>query len=79
MEYYCRGKKVHRQEPMRKLLLFEKQAQKSGDTSPRGSLGRDASFTSPSANTTGSGIPVSNSRGGMSTTNSRASGLPRLS
>jgi hypothetical protein len=49
-------------EPMRKLLLFEKQAQRSGEVSPRGLLGRENSYLSSA----GSGIGVSGSRPGPS-------------
>lgn len=62
---------------MRKLLLYEKQAQKSGEVSPRGVLGREPSFMS-SASTSGSGgIAVSGSR--PSNPNPLRSGsLPRI-
>jgi len=59
VEYYCRDKKVHRLEPMRKLLLFEKQAQRSGEISPAGILGRELSFLSSGQS---SGVAVSGSR-----------------
>lgn len=58
VEYYCRDKKVHRLEPMRKVLLLEKQAQKSAN-SPR-PTGRQNSVTSLSS--MNGGIGVSGSR-----------------
>jgi len=60
VEYFCRDKKVHRFEPMRKLLLFEKAAQKSnGETTPR-PTGRQNSI--PSVNATDNGISIAGSR-----------------
>jgi arrestin-related trafficking adapter 3/6 len=75
-EYYCRNKKVHRLEPMRKLLLFEKQAQKSGDSSPRGVIGREPSFMSSTSTSGGGGIAVAGSRPNL--VPSRPGALPRL-
>ena len=71
VEYWCRDKKVHRLEPMRKLLLYEKQAQKSdlSPTSPLDSLG-------PSFLSLSSGIGVSGSRNPPPS--SRPGGLPRF-
>jgi len=80
IEYYCRDKKVHRLEPMRKLLLFEKQAQRSGEVSPAGVLGREPSFMSFNPS---SGIAVSGSRPAPPSSNhtstgpASARGLPR--
>ena len=56
VEYYCRDKKIHRLEAMRKLIVFDKQAQKSDD-SPHGRISREPSFMSLS-----SGVGISGSR-----------------
>ena len=53
VEYYCRDKKVHRIEPMRKLLVFEKQAQRSGEVSPHGVVGREPNFMSSGSSEVG--------------------------
>jgi hypothetical protein len=53
---------VHRMEPMRKLLLYEKQAQKSGEVSPRGVVGREPSFMSSASTSVSGGIAVAGSR-----------------
>ena len=78
VEYYCRNKKVHRLEPMRKLLLFEKQAQRSGEISPAGILGRELSFLSSGQS---SGVAVSGSRPptvpNTTTSSADARGTPR--
>ena len=58
MEYYCKDKKFHRLEPMRSLIVFEKQAQKSGEISPQGIVGREPSFMSSAS----SGVGVSGPR-----------------
>jgi len=47
---------------MRKFLVFEKQAQKSGEVSPAGILGREPSFLSSGQSFSSSGIAVSGSR-----------------
>ena len=64
VEYYCRGKKVHRMEPQRKLLLFEEQAQKSGEVpTQRGLVIRQPSYLGPSTSTSSSsGIGISGAR-----------------
>jgi arrestin-related trafficking adapter 3/6 len=62
VEYSCRGKKVHRAEPMRKVLLYEKQAQKSGEVSPRGIFGREPSFMSSASTSISGGIAIAGSR-----------------
>ena len=47
---------------MRKLLLFEKQAQRSGEISPAGVVGREPSFMSSNPSSSSSGIAVSGTR-----------------
>jgi arrestin-related trafficking adapter 3/6 len=44
IEYHCRDKKVHRREPLRKILLFEKQAQKPRENSSQGVVGQESDF-----------------------------------
>jgi arrestin-related trafficking adapter 3/6 len=74
VEYFCRDKKVHRVEPTRNLLLFEKAAQKpGGETSPR-APGRQNSVTS--VTTAESGFGVAGSRN--TNTQSRGSPMSRL-
>ena len=81
VEYHCRDKKYHRMEPMRTLLLFEKQAQKSGEVSRACTFDREASFISSSES---SGAAISGSRSPPPTSDSRPSppvssrGLPRV-
>lgn len=58
VEYYCNDKKVHRLEAKRKILLFEKQAEKSGEVSSQGVVGREPSFMSSGI----SGVGVSGPR-----------------
>jgi arrestin-related trafficking adapter 3/6 len=75
IEYHCRDKGVHRREPMRKILLFEKHAQKSGEVTPRGIASQESSFLSQSL----SGVGVSGARAPTPTSNpSRLSGLSRI-
>lgn len=71
VEYWCRDKKVHRLQPVRKLLLYEKQAQKSGENSPISPLGNPESNFFPGT----SGVGVAGPRNSPVP----ARGLPRLS
>ena len=75
VEYYCRDKKVHRSEGMRKILLFEKQAQKSEEP-PHGVVGRETSFASSSS----SGVAVFGSRTlpPQMATPAHPGGIPRI-
>ena len=78
IEYYCRDKKVHRLEPRRKLLLYEKQAQKSGEGSPREGLVRQNSQTPAAASgVSATGVSVSGSRPPVATPLARLPGLGR--
>jgi arrestin-related trafficking adapter 3/6 len=76
VEYYCRDKKVHRMEPMRKLQVFEKVAQKSSsENAPTGSIVREPSFLG----TAGSGIGISGTRQSPAAQNaSRPTTLSRM-
>jgi hypothetical protein len=65
-------------EPMRKLLLYEKQAQKSGDVSPGAEVGRMDSYTPTIApEASGTGISVSGSRPPVAAPIGRLPGLGR--
>jgi hypothetical protein len=63
---------------MRKLLLYEKQAQKSGNVSPGAEVGRSDSYTPTIApEASGTGISVSGSRPPIATPIGRLPGLGR--
>jgi hypothetical protein len=61
IEYHSQDKKFHRLEPTRKLLLFDKQAQKSGEVPLTGVVERAQSFVPPSTESS-SGIGIFGSR-----------------
>jgi hypothetical protein len=69
VEYFCRDKKVHRLEPIRKLMLFERQAQKPSQeeinfaSSSSAAFSRESTFLSSGVGVSGSRPPLPVSSG----------------